>query len=241
MLDRRRKINHELPTRGDQSNGIPVNDIPKRTSNSYFEDYRELSDKITNYIIEEINNIRYAGNKLSIECYKIEISITELEKSVQGLSDSSLLKRVEKKVKDLNSKLEVRTKILNDYNSLNDDELSIFIADKLIGNDVVDINNGVKNRMISLRRYTQGIIDNSKKSKDGNKDEFFDIGSIKDFKKVPQIPTKSKIPVPKNNNQVNEIKSFIKTFITKQNLHKDKLSKAFDLYKLNSNNSEVRF
>ena len=43
-----------------------------------------------------------------------------------------------------------RNKILNDYNSLSEEELSLFISDKLIGNDVVDIKKNSKNKMVLI-------------------------------------------------------------------------------------------
>jgi hypothetical protein len=177
------------------------------SENSYFEDYQQYNSSIINSILKEVDCVRNVGDKLSIECDKIQINISELEKSIEGLTDDGLLKRIDRKIKDLNSNLESRVKILNDYQSLTEDELSLFISDLMIGNNVVDINNDIKNRTLGI----QGYIDNSKKS-------------------GTQFPNNSKIPAPRNSNQVDEIIVFVKTFIVKQNLHKDKFSKAFDLY-----------
>ena len=207
----------------------------KNSGTSYFEDNQQYSSDIMNYILEEVNNIRSIGNKLSIECNTIQNSITELQNSVDGLTDPKLLKKIEEKVKSLESNLMKRSKILNDYNSLSENELSVFISDKLIGNNVVDFNNSVKNKMYSLKRYTEGIIKHS----GGKKPDSKDLVSFKKIKEMPATPTKSKIPAPKNSYQIDEISALVKFFIMKQNIHKNKLSAAFELYNSNSGKTNV--
>lgn len=201
---------------------LPV--VSRITSTSYFDDYQEYSSDIITSILEEVDHIRVVGNKLATDCYKIQISINDLEKSLVGLTDQILITKTNKKIEDLNSNLEKRNTILNDYNSLNDDDLSLFVTDNLIGNNVVDINKDVKNRIESVRRYTESVISNANRAR-----LHVDIPSIKKFRKTPQILHKSKIPNPRNENQVGEINSLVKTFIEKQNSHKDRLSKAFEL------------
>lgn len=224
----------ETPQRPIKPNRPIDIDPVKNSGTSYFEDNKQYSSDIMNYILEEVNNIRFIGNKLSIECNTIQNSITELQNSVDGLTDPKLLKKIEEKVRSLGSNLMKRSKILNDYNSLSENELSVFISDKLIGNNVVDFNNSVKNKMYSLKRYTEGIIKHSGKHSGGKKTESKDLVSFKKIKKMPATPTKSKIPVPKNSYQIDEISALIKVFIMKQNLHKNKLSEAFELYNSNS-------
>jgi hypothetical protein len=209
----------------------------KRNSTSYFEDNQQYSSDIINSILDEIDGIRSAGNTLSMECHKIQNSIGEFEKSIEGLTDQALIKRTQKKIDDLNSNLRKRNKILNDYNSLSETELSLFISDKLIGNDVVNIKKNSKNKMLSLKRYTDGIIKNSKTKEEKQKETFNkvpDLPSREKIEEMPVIPNKSKIPVPKNSYQVDEIVLFVKKFTERQNLHKVKLTKAFELYISNS-------
>jgi uncharacterized protein YoxC len=228
----------EKPTRPVRPTRPDITPV-RRNTTSYFEDNKQYSSDIINSILEELDSIRSVGNKLSLECYKIQNSISELEKSIEGLSDQDLVKRTQKKIDDLTKNLTKRNKILNDYNSLSERELSLFISDKLIGNDVVDINQNSKNKMFSVKRYTDGIIQNSRKQEEQKElsdtiKKISDLPSREEIEKMPAIPNKSKIPVPKNSYQVDEIVLFVKKFTERQNLHKVKLTKAFELYISNS-------
>lgn len=228
-----KKARPAKPTRPD------LNPVNRNLGPSYFEDNQEYSSDIINSILEEVNNIRFTGNKLAIECRAIENSITELQNSVEGLTDPKLIKKVAEKIKKLEGNLRKRSKILNDYNSLNETDISYFITDKLLGYDVVDINNNVKNKMFSLRRYMDGIIKNSDNHEKKQKEEFVDLPTRKRIKEMPAIPNKSKIPVPKNPYHVDEITLFVKKFIMRQNLHKNKLLAAFELYNSNSDKTNA--
>jgi len=222
----------EKPTRPVRPTRPDITPV-RRNATSYFEDNQQYSSDIINSILDEIDGIRSAGNTLSMECHKIQNSISELEKSIEGLSDQALVKRTQKKIDDLTKNLTKRNKILNDYNSLSEEELSLFISDKLIGNDFVDINQNSKNKMISLKRYTDGIIKNSI-TKDKAENKVADILTREQVKEMPAVPNRPKIPVPKNSYQVDEIVLFVKKFTEKQNLHKVKLRNAFESHISNS-------
>ena len=142
---------------------LPV--VSRISSTSYFDDYQEYSSDIITSTLEEVDHIRVVGNRLATDCYKIQISINDLEKSLVGLTDQILITKTNKKIEDLNSNWEKRNTILNDYNSLNDDDLSLFVTDNLIGNNVVDINKDVKNRIESVRRYTESVISNANRAR----------------------------------------------------------------------------
>jgi hypothetical protein len=224
----------KLSKRRKKHEGIPQPGEPRKSGTSYFDDNQQYNSEIINYILEEVDYMRSIGSKLSVECNKIQNSIDELNASKIGLSDVPLLKRIENKLKDLTSNLDVRNKVLNDYNSLSSNELSVFISDRLIGNDVVQFDNSVKNKMDSISRYTDGIINHSKNIKDKLSS---DVISVREYKNIPDIPNKSKIPTPKNSRQVDEITLLVKKFIQNQNLHKDRLLKAFE--SINSTQSET--